>query len=83
MTLYPDRTAGLMAHLRTLSTTAGKYEARVMYMGYTSPGAVLWSQYLFQATNMHSPIKSGSMSTDQTGVHLFAYSCLVMTGTTT
>jgi hypothetical protein len=83
MSLYPDRTTGLLAHLKTLSTTASKYEARVMYMQYNTPGGVLWSQYLFQATYMHSPINTGSLATDQTGFHLYAYSCLVMTGTVT
>jgi hypothetical protein len=43
MQLYPDITNGLMAHLKTLSTIAGKYEARVIYMLYNSPGTVLWS----------------------------------------
>jgi hypothetical protein len=30
MTVYPDRLTGLYLHLKTLSTTAGKYEARVI-----------------------------------------------------
>jgi hypothetical protein len=30
MNLYPDRNSGVYAHLKTLSATAGKYEARVL-----------------------------------------------------
>lgn len=30
MTVYPDRNTGVYAHLKTLSSTAGKYEARVL-----------------------------------------------------
>jgi len=30
MTIYPDKNTGLYAHLKTLSSTAGKYEARVL-----------------------------------------------------
>lgn len=43
MTVYPDRNTGLYAHLKTLSATAGKYEARVLFMQYNNPGNVIWS----------------------------------------
>jgi hypothetical protein len=32
---------------------------------------------------MFNPINSGSIATDAAAVHLYAYSCLIMTGSTT
>lgn len=32
---------------------------------------------------MYNPINSGSIATDASANHLYAYSCLVMTGSTT
>lgn len=32
---------------------------------------------------MYNPINSGSITTDASGVNLYAYSCLIMTGSTT
>jgi hypothetical protein len=49
-------------------------------MQYANVGDVLWSSYLFQATNMHTPINAGGLATDPSGANTYAYSCLIMTG---
>jgi hypothetical protein len=81
--MYPDQNNGLFAHIQTLSTTAGKYEARLMLLGYTSPGTLVWQLYMFSSANMYSPVGRGGITTDPTGANQYAYSCIVMQGTVT